>query len=264
MAQTFLGDLSKSKFFDILKPLLSARTTGKLFIKGKEDAELCISNGSIVHARTLHSLGQNAFFMIMNFETGKILYDSEADLPEKTIDIPTEQLLLNWSYKKHHFEIIKGVIPSKDLIFRLSLLKNAADRSISADQWNVLALCNGVRTVSEMIHALKWDELKMLDTIYQLVQLGFIEKAEVQKPLNKKLVGKDFFRMLESELKKVLGPISPLVIQKKLTEIGEAEDSFSSDLALSFIKAVAEEIPDDQGREQFKKEAIKFFSTGKQ
>ena len=264
MPQTFLGDLSKSKFFDILKPLLSARTTGKLFIKSKEDAELYLSDGSIVHARTLHSLGQNAFFMMMSWETGRILYDSDAHPQEKTIDIPTEQLLLNWSYEKPHFEKIKEVIPSKDAIFHLSLLKNPEDKSITTDQWNVLALCNGVRTVSELIHALKWDEFKMLDTIYQLVQSGLIEKAEAQKPLNKKLIGKDFFRRLEGELRKVLGPISPLIIQKKLTELGETEDSFSSDLALSFIKAVGEEVPDEQAQEQFKKEAIKFFSTGKQ
>jgi hypothetical protein len=235
-----------------------------LLIKGREDAELYLTNGSIVHARTFDSLGQSAFFAIMNWETGKILYDSDAKPPERSIDIPTEQLLLNWSYKKHHLEKIREVIPSKDLIFRLSLLKNEADKSISADQWNVLALCNGVRTVSQMIHDLKWDELKTLDIIYQLAQLGLIEKAEAQKPLNKKLIGKDFFRMLESELKKVLGPISPLIIQEKLTEFGETEDSFSSDLALYFVKAVGEEVPDKQAREQFNKEAIKFVSTRKQ
>lgn len=264
MAQTLLGDLSKSRFFDILKPLLSSRANGKLLIKGKEDAELYLSDGMIVHARTSYSLGQNAFFMIMSWETGKILYDSDAGPQEKTIDIPTEQLLLNWSYKKHHFEKIREVIPSKDLIFRLSLLKNAGDKSVSADHWNVLALCNGGRTVSEMINLLKWDEFKTLDTIYRLVQSGLIEKAEVQKTLNKKLIGKDFFRKLENELRNVLGPISPLVIQKRLTEVGETEDSFPSDLALSFIKAVGEEIPDEQAKDQFRKEAVKFFSTGKQ
>jgi hypothetical protein len=114
-----------------------------------------------------------------------------------------------------------------------------------------------------MINLLKWDEFKTLDVIYQLVQSGLIEKTEVQKPLNRKLIGKDFFRKLESELRNVLGPISPLVIQKKLTEAGETEDSFPSDLTLSFIKAVGEEIPDEQAREQFSKEAVKFFSAGK-
>jgi len=77
------------------------------------------------------------------------------------------------------------------------LLKNAGDKSVSADHWNVLALCNGGRTVSEMINLLKWDEFKTLDTIYQLVQSGLIEKAEVQKTLIKKPIGKDFFRKLE-------------------------------------------------------------------
>ncbi len=122
-----------------------------------------------------------------------------------------------------------------------------------------MALCNGVRTVSEMIKTLKWDEFKTLNTIYQLVQSGLIEKAEAQKPLKKRVIGKHFFQMLESELKKVLGPISPFVIQKKLEEFGETEDSLPHDLALSFIKALGEEIPDDQRRKEFGEEAMKFF-----
>jgi hypothetical protein len=36
-------------------------------------------------------LGQNAF-MIMSWETGKILYDSDAGPQEKTIDISTETI----------------------------------------------------------------------------------------------------------------------------------------------------------------------------
>jgi len=162
-------------------------------------------------------------------------------------------------HQKPSWEKIKEVIPSKDVIFRLSLLKNPEEKTISPDDWNVLTLCNGIRTVSEMINALKWDEFKMLNTMYQLVQSGLIEKAGAQKPLKERLIGKYFFQMLESELKKVLGPISPIIIQKKLEEFGETEDSLPHDLALSFIKALGEEIPDDQRRKEFREEVMRFF-----
>ena len=177
MAQTLPCDLSKSIFFDILKPLLSARKTGKPFIKGEEDEEVYLSDGTIAHARTSDSLGQNAFFATMNLEIEEILYDSDAQPPEENIEIPTEQLSFSGSYRRHDSEKIRDAIPSKDLTFRLSLSKNGDDKSISPDQWDVLALCSRGRTVSEMIHALEWDEFKVLDTLYQLSKSGFIEKA---------------------------------------------------------------------------------------
>ncbi len=161
--------------------------------------------------------------------------------------------------EKPNWEKIKEVIPSKDVIFRLSQLKNPEEKTISSEDWNVLTLCNGVRTVSEIINTLKWDEFKALSTIYQLVQSGLIEKAGVKKPLKKRLIGKDFFPMLESELKKVLGPVSSIIIQKKLEEFGETEDSLPHDLALSFINALGEEIPDDQSKKEFREEVMKFF-----
>jgi len=263
MTEIFLGNLPQVKLFDILKPLLNGKKTGKVFIKGKEDGEVYLSNGNIVQAKTSHSRGEYAFYIIMNWETGKISFDPGVSSRERTIEIPTERLLLNWSDRKQQWEKIHEVIPSKDVIFRLSLLKNGEDKNISADRWNVLALCNGVRTVSEMIHALNWDEFKTLDTIYQLVQSGLLEKVEPQKLLKKKLISKDFFPMFESELKKVIGPIAPIIIEKKLMEFGETEDSLLLDHVLPLIKAVGEEIPDDQGREEFKKEVMKFFSIGK-
>jgi hypothetical protein len=104
-----------------------------------------------------------------------------------------------------------------------------------------------------MINLLKWDEFKTLDTIYQLVQLGLLEKAEAQKPLNKKVIGKDFFRMLETELKKVLGPIAPLIIQKKLTSLEKPRIHLAS--SKRWVKK-----SDDQARDEIRKEAVKFFS----
>ena len=87
-----------------------------------------------------------------------------------------------------------------------------------------------------------------------------MEKVEAPQPLKKKLIGKDFFPALERELRKVIGPIAPIIIEKKLMEFGDTKDSLPFDHALAFIETVGEEIPDDQGREEFKKEVIKFFS----
>src|SRR4030043_1883637 len=112
----------------------------------------------------------------MEWRTGKITFEPDVSPKERTILTPTEQLLLNWSHRKQEWEKIKEVIPSPHAIFRLSLQKSGEDRTIRADQWNVLALSNGTKSVAEVAQILHWDEFKASKVVYQLVQSGSLEK----------------------------------------------------------------------------------------
>src|SRR5574340_851489 len=107
MPETVLGELSQTKFFDLIKPLLGGRKTGILMVKGNENGEIFLEGGNIVHARTAGSLGEEAFLIIMSWQTGQTTFDPDMPLQEKTIFIPTENLLLNWSYRKQEWEKIR-------------------------------------------------------------------------------------------------------------------------------------------------------------
>jgi hypothetical protein len=263
MPEIFLGDLSQVKLFEILKPLLMGKKTGRLTFKGKENGEIYLELGNIVHAKTPDSSGEFGFFTIMGWKMGRITFEPD-DLPlERTIPIPSEQLLLNWSSKKIEWERIHEAIPSNHAIFRLSLQRDGENKNISADQWNVLALSNGMRTISEIAKTLRWDELKTVRMTHQLFQAGLMEQVGQQKPVKKKLVRESFFSEIENELKKVMGAVSPFVIDDKLSEFGEKRDSFPQDKLLSFVEALGEEIPHDDKRKEFKRAAMEFFSIEK-
>ena len=263
MPEIFLGDLSQVKLFDILKPLLMGKKTGKLSFKGKENGEMFLEIGNIVHAKTPNSSGEYGFFTIMGWKMGRITFEPDELPPERTIPIPSEQLLLNWSSKKMEWERIREIIPSNNAVFRLSLQKNGENIHISADQWNVLALSNGVRNVSEVARALNLDEFKVIKAIYLLVQAGLMEQVGEQKPIKKKLVRENFFSVIENELRKVMGAVSPFVVDDKLVEFGENKDSFPQDKLLSFVEALGEEIPQDNKRKEFKRAVLEFFSIEK-
>ena len=263
MPEIFLGDLSQVKLFDILKPLLMGKKTGKLSFKGKESGEMYLEIGNIVHAKTPNSFGEYGFFTIMGWKMGRITFEPDEFPPERSIPIPSEQLLLNWSSKKMEWERIREIIPSNNAIFRLSLQRDGENKHISADQWNVLALSNGVRNVSEVARALNLDEFKVIKAIYLLVQAGLMEQVGEQKPIKKKLVRENFFSVIENELRKVMGAVSPFVVDDKLVEFGENKDSFPQDKLLSFVEALGEEIPQDNKRKEFKRAVLEFFSIEK-
>ena len=134
MFELLLGDLSQVKLLDVLKPLLMGRKTGKLSFKGKENGEMYLELGNIVHAKTPNSFGEHGFFNIMEWRMGRITFEPDEPPPERTISIPYEQLLLNWSSKEMEWERIREVIPSDNAIFRFSPLKDGEDKTLTADQ----------------------------------------------------------------------------------------------------------------------------------
>ena len=261
MPEIFLGELSEVKFFDLLKPLLSGKKTGVLTVKGKEDGEIFLEAGNIVHAKTAHSFGEEAFLTIMGWSVGRATFEPDIPPRERTIPIATENLLLNWSYRKQEWERIRKVVHSPNDIFRISLQNDVKDKNVKGDQWNVLALTNGSRTISEIARALGWDEFKTSKATYRLIQAGLLERGEEKKLPTKKAVGENFFQLVEYELKRVMGPVAPFVIEDTLSEFGETKDSLSQDQALSFVEALEEGIPNDQKREEFKKGLMEFLST---
>jgi hypothetical protein len=250
MAETFLGDLTQVKLFDILKPLFSDKKTGKVVFKGKEGGELYLELGNITHARTNNAIGEFAFFTLMGLKVGKASFEPDEVPSERTISMSTEQLILNWSSQKQ-WDKIREVVPSSHTIFHTLPQKSLESINVSVEQWNVSALCNGTKTVSEIAEALNWDEFKTSKAIYQLVQLGLLERVEGQKPIKKKLISNGFFPMVETELKKVIGAMAPFIISDKLSDLHETKESLSQDQVSSFIEALSEEISDDLMKKEF-------------
>jgi hypothetical protein len=253
MSETFLGELSKTKFFDLIKPLLVERKTGLLKIEGDEDGEIYLEAGNIIHARTVLSFGEEAFISIMNWQTGKATFQPNVASQEKTIFTGTENLLLNWNYKKEEWEKIRMVIPSPNAIFQISLQHHSEDKNIKGDQWNVLALANGTRTVLEIAKILKWDEFKTSKVICQLAQEKVLEIGRGET------INRGFFQTVEKELKNVMGPIATIIIDDLLTELGENKESFPQDRALAFVETLSKEVSDEKKRREFKKTMMEFL-----
>jgi hypothetical protein len=262
MPERFLGDLAQIKLFDILKPLFSDKKTGKIVFKGKEGGELYLELGNITHARTSNAVGEYAFFTLMGLKVGKASFELDEVPSERTISISTEQLILNWSSQKQ-WDKIREVVPSPHTIFRALPQKNSESINLSAEQWNISALCNGTKTVTEIAESLNWDEFKTSKTIFQLVQLGLLERTEGQKSVKKKLITNGFFLTVETELKKMIGPMAPFIISDKLSDLGETKDSLAQDQASSFVETLSEEISDDFMKKEFLKVMMDYLLSGK-
>jgi len=263
MREVVVGELSRLKIFDILKNLFVERKTGLLTIQGKETGEIYFNRGDVVHSKTQQMEGEEAFLTITAWRTGRATFKPDTFSEDKSINIPPEQLLLKWSYRKQEWDKIREIIPSPNLIFRLALQRDSQERHVKPDEWSILALANGMRTAAEIIELSGWDEFKAWKTLFQLVQAGLLEKVEDRRQLRRKRVGDNFFPALEWELKRVMGPVAPIIIEDKLMDLGEAKDFFPQDQVDYLIEGLGGEIANETKRREFVEAMMHFLSVGR-
>jgi hypothetical protein len=76
---------------------------------------------------------------------------------------------------------------------------------------------------------------------------------EEQKLLQKRSVNGDFFPFVENALKKLMGPIAPIIIDDIVAETGESKESFPLEMVDKLLESIVAEIPDMAKRAEFTK-----------
>jgi hypothetical protein len=264
MPNDFIGDLSKTRLIDLIKPLLARKKSGLMQVKGDEVGEVYLEGGSIIHAKVGSSSGENAVLAMMEWDSGRVMFDWQASTEEQTVFMPTEQLLMIWIDRENEWKKVKELIPSSNVTFQIPIEGATEDRSISGIQWKILALCSGSRTVDEIAEILKWPIFETSKTLHQMIQNGLLEKAS-EKGIENNIKGKrtvngNFFPIIENELRKIMGPMAPIIIDDKIAELGESKDAFPEDQLPTFVQAVTDEIADKTKRTLFNKSMTEFIA----
>jgi hypothetical protein len=256
MPSEFLGDLSKRRLFDLIKPLVDAKKTGQVIIEGANRAGLYLEEGSFIHGETALNAGEEAILAIMDLEDGTVFFDSQAVAGKRMVNTDTEQLMSNWAQREEDWERIREVVPSSNLVFAIAVDSGGRKRVIQERHWGVLALCNGIRNVSDISAALGRSLLDVSKALCEMVGAGVIEKAltvGVENAHARETAGESFFVLLQTELTKVMGPIARIIINDTLTAFEESRDAFPKDRIESFVRTVSDQIAEEQKREQFGK-----------
>ena len=251
MPEDFIGELSKVRLLDLVRPMVNRKNSGMVLVRGTEIGELYIEAGHIVHAKTGAALGDEAVLAMSDWDKGRVIFDWESTTEQRTVRLPTEQVLERWAERDQEWKRIREVLPSADVVFRIPIDSTGEDRHIPGDQWRILILSNGTRSVGEVAGMLGWDVFKVSKAICQMVEAGLLEKAGEATPSPRETVNGDFIPTIETELKKALGPVAQFIVDDKIAEFGESRSAFPRDRVQAFVKAIDEEISDDAKRDAF-------------
>ncbi|WDP92979.1 MAG: DUF4388 domain-containing protein [Desulfobacter sp.] len=92
------------------------------------------------------------------------------------------KLILEASRRIDELSVLRKVIPSDKLVFKMSgKVKSKEEIKLNANEWRVLSLIDGSRTVRQIIRESSYDEFAVYKILYSVISSGLIEqKEEVQ------------------------------------------------------------------------------------
>jgi len=101
------------------------------------------------------------------------------------VNLNVMKIILEGSRRIDEMPILKKLIPSDRLIFKASTKGGPGTLNLNSNEWRILSLNDGVRTVREVIQMSGYDEFAVYRLLNSLNAAGLIEKLEKALPVKK-------------------------------------------------------------------------------
>ncbi len=257
MAEVLRGNLAQLSLLDILRMLSLGNRSGRLDIRqGGKSGEIYLERGSIVHAVTGTQIGDKGVYTLMGWLAGDFSFTPDIDVPERSIDTTTEQLMLEAARQADQWKDIKDVLSSTDAVFNISPSGSTNTVSLKPIEWQVLAQVNGERSVVEIGDILDLPEFEVAKIVYSLTTAGLLHEVSDARSVLREIVDDEFFVQLADHFTDVMGPIGPIIIEEEIVLLGEDQAAFPQAKASELVERVSLEIADSAKRAKFQKQMV--------
>lgn len=169
------GSIREFNLTDIVQFLSGSEKTGKLSLKapgtGAEGA-IVFSKGTVVHAESGTSVGEEAFFDLMLWPEGQFAFEPDFVPSEKTVRQSSTNLLLEGARRKDEWGVLSQRIPDMELVpeFVIPDDQQAGQQiTLNTSEWVVLSKIDGRRTLQEIAEAASISEYHTCRLVYPLV-----------------------------------------------------------------------------------------------
>ncbi len=151
--------------------------------------EVLIDMGALSHEQIEGAVRQqmeDAVFDLLRWEAGEFTYqpgvETETEVP---LSASVDNLIMEASRKLEELEEIRTRIPSEHAILAMAPMPpdGAAEINITPDEWRILVLVNGSRTIAEIAESVGVDNFSAMRTFFGLASTGLIEVTGEAEPV---------------------------------------------------------------------------------
>lgn len=172
--------------------------------EGGRFGQLAVQQGLITDAQLRDYLKVQASEIIYDcfvWNEGTFAFSEKLDLPQHavTISVDLSNLIMEGARRIEEWEQCLTLLPDKSVIFRVVYSPTAEDKiSLSVDEWKILFLINGQRTLEDLCHDAEDDPFQVYKVVYGLSANKLIEIAPAEAP--------------PTQIGTPTGPIAPVIL----------------------------------------------------
>ena len=192
------GNLEDFDLTDVLQLIHLGKKNGALEIETEGNrGEIYFENGKVVYAKTKETAGEESIHYILRWTKGKFLFSPEKKAPEKKMNIPIQNLILDAAKQIDEWKRLEKVIPSVEMIvdFVEDPEVSSEEINLSPDEWKILSLITGEKSIRDIAQLSKMTEFNTAKIFYGLISSGLVvlkkppkkeeKKEEVKKEVKK-------------------------------------------------------------------------------
>ncbi|HEX9507192.1 MAG TPA: DUF4388 domain-containing protein, partial [Myxococcales bacterium] len=171
----FSGNLMDMGVVDLVQTFELGRKTGVIKLEGGGGGSIYLREGKVVDAQLGRMSGENAFYRMLNTQSGKFeLIFGPVDRPE-AIGVSTQGLLMEGMRRWDEWARLLEQLPPLDSIFEVDYQKLTARLFEIPDEIDsLLRLFDGKRTLGQVVEDAEMEDLASLGAISKLYFGGMI------------------------------------------------------------------------------------------
>lgn len=252
------GSLAQISLNDILLLITGGKKSGTLKLsRGKENVEIYVSEGNIVHAICPIGEGEKALLYPVTWNEGNFALVSNGTPPSQTINKASAELLAEVKAMSQEWERILQIIQSSKAVFRIADPGEEGNGAITVPHtgWRVLSKIDGYRDVQSIAEALRLPYAYTAKVLYNLHQSGLVEVVPTSTKASEVETIPDGFldRMIE-KLTECVGPMAFMIINDQVKFLGENPSTFPQARVEELLELVSHEIADNKLRTAFRQQ----------
>ena len=186
-----IADLTAAEFSGNVEDMSVAELLQTVQLGGK-DAEIqieenrevsriwCIA-GQVVDAQTGELGGAPAMYRLLSLERGRIHADFSPVQRARTIQVSTQALLMEGARRFDECNQLRGRLSDTTAVFVPSDRSLAPDVRATPEQFSVLRLFDGVRSIEDVVRASPCGDLETLGSIVTLMDMGLLERVRASR-----------------------------------------------------------------------------------
>ncbi|SMC69116.1 protein of unknown function [Desulfocicer vacuolatum DSM 3385] len=124
---------------------------------------------------------ETILYNIFFWKKGKFKYqDAQLNLKGMIIiQLNPMKLILEASRRIDELSVLRELIPSDELVFKISgKVQSNEEIKLNANEWRVLSLIDGIRTVGQITTESGYDEFAVYKILFSVISSGLIEQKE--------------------------------------------------------------------------------------